>query len=157
MEYNNFTDKIVLEPVYETEDGLEFIDPNDTDAIQKQLDDNNFQLVFQLQTVDCACVYGILNQDNWMFNMETYMYLRANPYNKITLYKLLTKGEFDIGVARLNTYHLIRNVMKYYDEANSEIRLHYSKPRSFEGNVAWRSLNWDLFEDIVNHLNQADE
>lgn len=157
MEFNNFTDTIILEPVYKTDDGLEFLDPADIVSIQRQIDAKNIQLVFHLQTVECACVYGILSHPNWMFNMETYTYLRANPYNKVTLYKLLTKGEFDIGSSRLNSYHLITDVTPYSHENNSELRLHYSQPSSYKGNVARHSINWDLLENIVKIMNEADE
>ena len=158
MEYNNFTDIITLEPVYITDDGLEFIDPNDNEAIQKQIDAKTFQMVFHFQTVDCACIYGILTNRNWTYTMDIYHYLRTHPYNKVTLFKLLTKGEFDIGISRINSYHRITEIMAYNDEDNREMHLHYTTLRSHEGNVARHSLNWDLFESIVDYMNeQGDE
>jgi len=158
MEFNNFTDKVVLEPVYITEEGyLEFINPKDTAFIQKQIDAKTFQLVFQLHTVDTACVYGILTNHRWPFTLEIYNYLLTNPYNKMTLYKLLTKGEFDIGVSRINSYHMITDISEYYDEDNVELRNHYTIPKFCLGNVYWRSLKWDLFETIVNCMNEQEE
>ena len=37
----------------------------------------------------------------------------------------------------------------FLNEENNEIRLHYTKSRNEIGNVAWRTINWDLFYDFV--------
>lgn len=158
MEFNNFTDKVVLEPVYITEEGhLEFINPKDTAFIQKQIDEKTFQLVFHLHSVDCACVYGILTNQKWPFTMDIYNYLIANPYNKMTLYKLLINGEFDLGISRINRYHLITEISEYFDDDNIELHDHYTKSKFYNGNIYWRSLNWDLFDDIVRFMSEQDE
>jgi hypothetical protein len=34
--------------------------------------------------------------------------------------------------------------------------LHYTYPRSKPGNVAWRSIKWDLFSEMVNEMNEED-
>jgi hypothetical protein len=157
MEFNNFTDKVILEPVYITDEGhLEFINPTDTEFIQKKIDDKSFQLVFHLHSVDCACVYGILTNHKWMYTMEIYNYLMANPYNKMTLYKLLIKGEFDLGISRINRYHIITEISEYFDDDNIELRQHYTQSKYSDGNIYWRSLNWDLFDDIVRGMSEQE-
>ena len=44
---------------------------------------------------------------------------------------------------------IIDTISSYDDDTNDEIRLHYTQLRSYEGNVAWRTITWDLFEDFV--------
>jgi len=70
------------------------------------------------------------------------------------IYDKFINGIYLIGT--LKYYHknnykngIIDDVSEFHDEANSEIRLHYTKPRHEIGNVAWRTINWDLFYDFV--------
>ena len=86
-----------------------------------------------------------------------YTYLQKNPYDRRTLFKLLLLGHFDIGVARIGSYHLIKDITPYSDEANSEINLHYMYPRYEPSNVAWRSINWDLFAPMVDQINEISQ
>lgn len=44
---------------------------------------------------------------------------------------------------------IIDNLSKFNDDANEELKLHYTQPRCYSGNVAWRTINWDLFEKFV--------
>ena len=46
MDKNKNMDLIVLEPLYETDEGLEFMDPNDYKFIQKQIADGKFRMGF---------------------------------------------------------------------------------------------------------------
>jgi hypothetical protein len=155
MNPNAKSEFIQLEPMYETDDGLEFIvDPNDYKAIQTQISKGTFRMAFHFQTVDGACLYGVTNKNTWLIDLAVYQYLQKNPYDKRILLKLLVLGHFDIGVARIGSYHLIKDVTLYSDETNNEIILHYMALRSEPGNVAWRSITWDLFEAFVDDMNQ---
>ncbi len=150
-------DHVFLEPMYETDEGLEFmVNPEDYDAIQTQMDLGKFRLAFHFQTVDCACIYGITNKETWKIDMAVYKYLQKNPYDRRTLFKLLLLGHFDIGVARVGRYHIIGDIKPYGDEENNEIDLHYMVSRDAPDNVAWRSILWDLFELMVEKLNDEE-
>ena len=146
---------VMLEPMYETDEGLEFIvDPTDLKAIQTQIDLGKFRMAFHFQTVDCVCIYGVTNKETWVIDIEVYTYLQKNPYDRRMLLKLLVLGHFDIGITRLGSYHLITEITPYSDEANSEINMHYMYPITEPGNVAWRSINWDLFAPLVDKMNE---
>jgi hypothetical protein len=145
---------VMLEPMYETDEGLEFIvDPNDYITIAKQIEAGAFRMAFHFQTVDCACIYGVNNKDTWVIDLAVYQYLQKNPYDRRILLKLLVLGHFDIGVSRIGSYHLIKDITPYCDEVNSEINKHYMELRSEPSNVAWRSINWDLFAEFVDDMN----
>jgi hypothetical protein len=149
--------QIVLEPMYETECGLEYMNPTDLKSIEHQIQAGKFRLAFHFQAVDCATIHGVTNKDKWNIDMTVYNYLQQSPYDKRTLLKLLVLGHFDIGVSRLGSYHLIREITPYMHDDNSELRMHYIMSRSCEGNVAWRSITWDLFEDMVDEMNYEAE
>ena len=145
---------VFLDPMYETNEGLEFIvNPNDYKAIEKQIEAGTFRLAFHFQTVDCASIYGVTNKETWKIDLDIYTYLQKNPYDRRTLFKLLLLGHFDIGAAHAGSYHLIKDITPYSDEVNSEINLHYMYPRCEPGNVAWRSIKWDLFAPMVEQIN----
>ena len=145
---------VMLEPMYETEEGLEFIvNPTDYSAIQTQIDQSKFRLAFHFQTVDGACIYAVTN-DTWYMDSHIYRHLRKNPYTRRMLLNLMKLGHFDIGVTYIGKYHVITNIQSYFSEEQSEIRLHYSYPRSYAGNVAWRSIKWDLFKPLVDEMNE---
>jgi len=140
--------------MYETDEGLEFIvNPEDYPAIQRQMDLGNFRLAFHFQTVDDTCLYAV-TKDNWYIDMPVYRHLKKNPYTRRLLLKLLMLGHFDIGRTRLGKYHIVSDIKCYNAEENSEIVLHYNYPRSYAGNVAWRSIKWDLFKQFVEVMNQ---
>jgi hypothetical protein len=150
----NDSDYVVLEPMYKTSEGLEFIvNPDDHNAIQTQIEAGNFRLAFLFQAVDCACIYAVSNKDTWAIDIEVYKHLQKNPYTKQILFKLLVLGHFDIGISRLRSYHIIKEITSYWDPINSELNAHYIYPRSNPDNVGWRSVNWDLFETIVDEMN----
>jgi hypothetical protein len=151
---------VFLEPMCETDEGLEFmVNPNDYKAIQNQIELGTFRLAFHFQTVDCACIYGVTNKNTWRIDLAVYTYLQKNPYDRRILLKLLVLGHFDIGITRLGSYHVIKDedVTLYSDEVNKEINKHYMELRSELGNVAWRSINWDLFAQFVDDMNEKAE
>ena len=146
---------VMLEPMYETDEGLEFIvDPNDLKAIKNQIDLGKFRMAFHFQTVDCVCIYGVTNKDTWLIDLDVYTYLQKNPYDRRMLLKLLLLGHFDIGITNLGSYHVITKITHYGHPANNEINMHYMYPITEPGNVAWRSINWDLFAPLVDKMNE---
>jgi len=145
---------VMLEPMYETDEGLEYVvNPNDYKAIQTLIDADKLRMGFHFQTVDGACIFGLTKKATWGIDMEVYQYLRKNPYTRRMILKLLTLGHFDIGILRVGSYHVIKEITSYTNEENSEIILHYTYPRSKPGNVAWRSIKWDLFSEMVKEMN----
>ena len=146
-----------IEPMYETDEGLEFItNPNDTEFIKQQCELGKFKMAFQLQTVTAAAIYAIFNTDQWSINYDLYRYLCFSRNTNQELYELLIEGKFDIGIARLGSYHIIKEITPYSHDDNDEIRLHYSEPKTTEENIAWRSIKWDCFKDIVDELNKEN-
>ena len=83
---------------------------------------------------------------------------------KEEIYKNFLKGNYLIG--NFNWFsdpYLIFNIKSYNDinendedDDYSEIKLHYTKPRSYTDengdkiNQAWRTITWDLFDEFVN-------
>lgn len=147
---NNATNLVIFDPMYETDEGLEYINPADTKTIQEQIEAGRFRLAFHFQSVDCAAIHAVTKKNKWNIDWSVYNYLLKSPYDKRTLFKLLLLGDFDIGVSRIGSYHIVREIKPYDDDINGEIRMHYSLPRSVTENVAWRSINWDFFEEFVN-------
>ena len=148
-------DFVILEPMYENEDGiLEFmVDPDDYVAIQNQIALGTFLLAFHFQTVFCACIYGVTNKEKWGIDITVYKYIQKNPYNRRMLLNLLRLGHFDIGITRLGSYHLMKSITPYDHDDNSEIVLHYRYPYNEPGNVARYSILWDLFKIFVKEMN----
>jgi len=156
MNDNNNKNKLIIEPMYETEDGLEFIpNPDNADFIRGQSELGTFKMAFRIHSVDGAEIYAIFNNDQWTNHYDLYRYicLKRNP--KEELYNLLIEGKFDIGIARLGSYHVIKEIKPYSHEDNDEIRMHYEEPRSVPGNIAHRSIQpgSDVFQEIVNEMN----
>lgn len=150
---------VFIEPMYETEEGLEFItNPNDHEFIKEQSEKGKFKMAFRLHSVDGAEIYAVFNNDKWTNSYDLYRYICLKRNSKEELYKLLIEGEFDIGIARLGSYHVIKEITPYSHDDNDEIRIHYSLPRTSEteGNIAWRSINpgSDVFHEIVENLNK---
>lgn len=147
---NNATNLVILDPMYETDEGLEYINPADSKTIQEQIDTGRFRLAFHLQSVDCAAIHAVTKKNKWNIDWSVYNYLLKSPYDKRTLFKLLLLGDFDIGVSRIGSYHIVREIKPYDDAINDEIRMHYTLPLSAPENIAWRSITWDFFEEFVN-------
>lgn len=151
MNYSEFKD-ILIEPMYHTEEGLEFIpNPRDDVFIRNQCEMRNFKMAFAIHCIDGATIYAIFNNTNWTINYDLYMYLSSIKNIKKDLYELLIEGTFDIGIARMGSYHVIREITSYDNDVNNEIRMHYSTMRNTEGNIAWRYINYgsDVFQEFV--------
>ena len=145
---------VMLEPIYETDDGFEIMgNHDDYSAIQEHIEKGKLRLAFHFQTVDGACIYAVTNA-SWYIDISIYCHLRKNPYTRRMMLILLKLSHFEIGLMRLGNYKLITDIKPYIADENSEIRLHYNYPRSYAGNVAWRSIMWDLFKHLVEEMNQ---
>jgi hypothetical protein len=75
---------------------------------------------------------------------------------KEELYNSFLKGTYLIG--NFNYFHnpdLIFDIKSFDDNDNSEIKLHYTKPRHYKNengekvNCAWRTMTWDLFDEFL--------
>jgi hypothetical protein len=145
---------ILIDPVYKNEDGnLVFMDPNNHDLIEEKSEEETFRMAFHIQTVDCAMIYAIFNNDQWSNCLDLYRYICLQRNGKQELYNLLIEGMFDIGISKLcDNYNNITEITSYNSDENSELRLHYTASRSCKENVARHSINWDLFKDIVENL-----
>lgn len=156
MTNNNNNDNIVIEVMYESEydEGLEFVvDPNNYEFIKKQSDNNKLRLGFLLHIVDGACIFALFNKDKWTNSFDLYKYCQLKRNTRQELYNLLVKGEFDIGISYCGSYHLITYITPYDHDDNSELRLHYEYPRHVTGNIGYRSIRSDAFEEQVKQLN----
>lgn len=125
-----------------------------TTQIQTQTQIRNIPLpIMHIQRVDHADIYIIGNLDCIKL---------IDVYKSYTLSEIFTKfknGYFSIGVIRdfynhsdsdNDTKNIITDISDYYDDNNSEIRLHYTTSRDYPGNVAWNTITWDLFEEYVS-------
>ncbi len=135
------TDAILpFEPAYYTEQGV----------VLGPIRYNNLAVktyVLHFQTTGTVRVFAVLNQT---YNSPT----EINHYSKAEIFAKLKKGEFEIGTITLGDQpDLIRHRTPYLHDDNSELRMHYTHPRKAAGNLAWRSITWDLFADEVNKLN----
>ena len=145
---------LIIEALYETDEGLEFvIDPNNFNFIKEQSDLNKLRLGFILHVVDRACIYALFNKEKWTNSFDLYTYCQLKRNTKEELYNLLIKGEFDIGVSYCGSYHLITSITPYDHDDNSEIRMHYEYPKSTPGNIAHYSITSDTFKEQVDTLN----
>ena len=79
-----------------------------------------------------------------------------NKYYTINeIYSNFINGKYLIGTLHYyykNNYKngIIDDVSSIYDQSNSEIKLHYTKSRNEPGNVAWKTIKWDLFADFCS-------
>ena len=151
-------DNINIEPMYETEEGLEFIpNPNDHDFIKEQCELGKFKMAFHLHSVDCATIYAIFNNNKWTNHYDLYRYICLKRNTKDELHTLLIEGNFDIGISRIGSYHAIKEITPYSHDDNDEIRMHYELPRTAEGNIAHYSIHFgsDVFQEIVDKMNSG--
>jgi hypothetical protein len=146
-------DKPIFEALYKTDEGLKFIDPTDTNfkqIIDTQSSLGKFRIAFQFQIVSNAVIYAIF--DNTCVNYDYFIELTNDPLTRLhTYYTYLILGLLSIGTLKLNQ-DIITDCKHYIDESNREIILHYTKPRNYEGNIAWRSITWDLFDSFIEKL-----
>ena len=83
-----------------------------------------------------------------------YLVLINKGYTINEIFNNFINGKYLIGTLKYyykNNYNngIIDDISMYQDDVNDEIRLHYTKSRCESGNVAWRTITWDLFEKYV--------
>ena len=110
----------------------------------------------------------------YILNFQTFeggeSYLISNPSDNITnidinkgytireIFNNFMNGYYSIGILHCyyknnNKNGIITDISTFNDDSNSELRLHYTKNKNYYGNVAWRTIKWDLFEDFVPNDN----
>jgi len=97
--------------------------------------------VLKIQECDAVAIYLILTSGDEFKSLEE-------------IFKLFLEGKYLIGTSEYyfeNHYEngFITNIKSFDEDDHSEIKLHYTKPRSYAGNCAWRTIKWDLFADFV--------
>jgi hypothetical protein len=123
---------ITFERAYYTDDGLHLTQPAKNVVIE------GTNLVAHIQTADCAKVYIVLNK---RYNsMEEIV-----KCTKSEIFAKVKAGEFDIGTATMPNLDNILHIWPFGSPNNDEIKLHYTQPREYPGNIAWRSIKWDVF------------
>ena len=123
MSENYPSDNVVMEPAYETDEGIEFIQRENKEFIAKQHKIKKFRLVFHFLTIDRDCLYAVLNADKWSFSPFVTDYFDNHPFTKKTLYMLLQMGKFDIGRAVHGSYHIITDITPYFHKNNVIVRI----------------------------------
>lgn len=121
---------------------------NENDNYKILLDRNNrpFEMyILQFQSCEGADCYLVADKSQIDIN---------KGYTLNQLFEHFINGNYLIGIVQYyykDHYKngIIDTVSSYDDDINDEIRLHYTQLRSYEGNNAWRTIKWDLFEDFV--------
>jgi hypothetical protein len=120
--------------------------PEDNDDNILVIDSNNKP--FKIYILNFQCIEG------------GDLYLIADTINinkSYTIHEIFDnfmKGEYFIGTLHYyykNNYKngIITDVSTFNDASNDEIRLHYTKTIDYSGNVACRTIKWDLFSEFV--------
>ena len=126
----------------------------DYDTILR-VDSNNKPIVVYIlnfQTFEGGEAYLISNNNDTTDNITNIDINKGYTINEI--FNNFMKGNYFIGILHYyyKTYYrngIITNVSSFDDDSNDEIRLHYTQDKSYEGNCAWRTITWDLFEEFV--------
>ena len=122
-----------------------------------------YKPILHFQTVDFADIYMIGNLNNNNNNNIDNPNITDNTniidinkgYTLDEIFNYFIKGMFSIGLVRhfdedtKKGIPIIKEIYDFDHESNSEIKLHYTTNRQYEENVAWRSINWDLFSEFT--------
>ena len=143
---------------YVTKKGDILLEKNNKDNDILLIDSNNKPCevyILNFQTFEGGEAYLISNT-NSTDNIATININKG--YTIRELFNTFMKGDYSIGT--LHYYYkknyengIITDVSPFNDDSNSEIRLHYTKNKNYYGNVAWRTIKWDLFEEFVPNDN----
>jgi hypothetical protein len=123
-------------------------DDNDDNVILQDRHNRPFEMyILNFQTFEGGELYLISDKSQIDINKGyTIKYIFENFIN----------GHYLIGTLQAyykNNYNytngIIDNISTYNSDNNSEIILHYTKTKDYDGNVAWRTIHWDLFEEFV--------
>ena len=82
---NNATNLVIFDPMYETDEGLEYINPADTKTIQEQIDAGRFRLAFHFQSVDCAAIHAVTKRNEVFPSLYNTNKINENWKKKIPL------------------------------------------------------------------------
>ena len=109
--------------------------------------------ILNFQTFEGGEAYLISNTSDNITNINI-----NKGYTICEIFNTFMKGDYLIGTLHYyykNNYKngIITDVSLFNDDSNSEIRLHYTKNKNYYGNVAWRTIKWDLFEEFVPNDN----
>ena len=139
------------------------VNDNDNDCIDYdtilRVDSNNKPIevyILNFQTFEGGEAYLISNNND---NTDKIRKIDINKgYTINEIFNNFMKGDYFIGILHhyYKTYYrhgIITNVSTFNDKNNDEIKLHYTQDRSYKGNVAWRTITWDLFENFVPNCN----
>ena len=115
-----------------------------------------YRPILHFQTVEGADIYliGNMNKDN-KDNIDNIDIIDLNKgYTLDEIYNYFINGKLHIGTnSHYNGIHknpyFINNISELNHEDNSEIKLHYTTSKKNVNNVAWRTIQWDLFSDYV--------
>jgi hypothetical protein len=138
-----------FELAYYTNEGLEISETEPKNATYSKTDTNKTtpltNYICNIQSVNGALVYAVVNH-------TTAWYDPSEKYTVTCILSHLIKGHLDIGyistyISTFSTNQLkvIKHICPFDHEDYTELRLHYTTPRSNPQNCAWRSINWDLF------------
>ena len=145
MKYEKEINFYLFDNGYLSEDGTTIIKENITSNMQIN---PNMQIkpIMQIQQVEGGDIYIIGNMKNNDTILDKY-------YTLDEIFIKLKNGDFSIGIMNhycSNMYkNIITNINDYNHDDNNEIRLHYTKAKSYPENNAWRTIKWDLFAQYI--------
>ena len=142
---------------YLTKDGEILILENK--YVDIEYNDKMYKPILHFQTINYAKIYIICNLNNNIDNdYITDIIDITKGYTLNEIFNYFIKGIFSIGLLQYfdedtnKGISIIKDIHDLYHESNSEIKLHYTTNRQTEGNVAWRSITWDLFLEFIPQI-----
>ena len=108
----------------------------------------NEKPIMQFQTVEGADIYIIGNMIENIIDIN-------KGYTLDEIYNYFINGKLHIGSVSHNdgkyvkNHMIIKNISTLEHDDNSEIKLHYTTSKKNINNVAWKTIQWDLFSDYV--------
>ena len=126
---------VCFEPANFNDNGLQIISEADKTSLY----------VLHIHTASINKVYAVAKKDDAQIKSTM-------PHTLASIFEKLKAGDFMIGSTTINEPTIINHIYCWEAEANDEIRLHYtphSDDDDFSNNVAWRSITWDLFGELI--------
>ena len=125
-----------------------YSEDNDDNIIIKDNHNKSFEMyILNFQVCEGSSLYLIADKTQIDIN---------KGYTTKYIFENFINGHYLIGTIKAyykNNYNYINGIIDdistYNDNKNTEILLHYTKTKDFDGNVAWRTIHWDLFDDFV--------
>jgi len=131
-----------------SEDSKDSKDSKDNDILLIDSNNKPFEVyIMNFQTFEGGEAYLIDIDNTTIIDIN-------KGYTINEIFNNFMKGNYFIGILHhycKDNYKngIITDITTFDDDSNDEIRLHYTKNKKYYGNVAWRSMNWDLFEEFV--------